>query len=80
MELERIKTLKLEKNDVLVVEVDFGSLPPNRAKQWVSEVKDSLKAALGDIPMMIIPMHRVKISAINVQDAIVKEAPKTAEV
>lgn len=76
MDIERIKTLKLEKDDVLLVEVDFGALPPNRAAQWVSEIKESIRAALGDIPMMIIPMHRVKISAINVQDALVKEAPK----
>lgn len=80
MDIERVKTLKLEKDDVLLVEVDFGALPPNRAAQWVNEIRDSLKATLGEVPIMIIPMHRVKISAINVQDAVVKETTKTADV
>jgi len=75
MDIERIKTLKLEKDDVLVVEVDVGALPPNRVAQWMSEIKEGIRSSLGEVPMMIIPMHRVKISAINVQDAIVKEAP-----
>ena len=80
MDIERIKTLKLEKDDVLVVEVDVGALPPNRVTQWINEIKAGIRSTLGEVPMMVIPMHRVRISAINVQDAIVKEAPKTAEV
>lgn len=78
MDIERLKTLKLEKDDVLLVEVDLGSLPPNRITQWMNEIREVIKSALGPVPVMIIPMHRVRISAINVQDAVVKAATSSS--
>jgi hypothetical protein len=74
MEIADLKKIRLKKDDVLLIEVDIGGLPPHQAQIYMQQVKAGVKEVFGpDLKFMVMPLHRVRISAINVQDAIVKE-------
>lgn len=73
MNIESLKKVKLEDGDVLLVEVDIGALPTNRANQFMNEVRELIVQSLGPIRCMIIPMHRMRVSVLNVEDAVAKE-------
>ena len=74
MEIESLKKVKLEGGDILLVEVDIGTLPANRANQFLQEVKAAVMRDLGDIRCMVIPLHRIRVSVLNIEDALVKES------
>lgn len=74
MEIESLKKVKLESGDILLVEVDIGTLPSNRANQFLQEVKAAVMRDLGDIRCMVIPLHRIRVSVLNIEDALVKES------
>lgn len=47
-----------------LVEVDIGALPPKKAEEYLKQVSDKVAAVLGDDNFIILPMDKVRISAL----------------
>lgn len=64
-----INVVELGANDIFVIKIDVGQMPPARAKEYLEAVKVKLKETLGEQPMMIFPVREegVEISIIKRQ-------------
>lgn len=78
--VESLKKIRLKEGDVLLVEVDIGALPTNRANEFLAQVREHVKQALGNVRCMVIPLHRVRVSVLNVEDAVIKEMTMKDEI
>lgn len=50
-----IPTVELGSNDVLIVHLGVGQMPPYRVKEYIAEITPGLKERFGDQPLMILP-------------------------
>lgn len=74
MDIESIKKIKLEKGEALFVEVDFNGMPRHAINQMSEQLRNDLANVFGpEVKILIAPLNKIRISAVNVEDAIIKE-------
>jgi hypothetical protein len=57
-----IQHLKVKPQDILVIEVEIGRLPPSRAQSYIHTISDQLKEKLPDTNILVVPMSDGKSS------------------
>lgn len=74
MEIDSVKTLTVGKGDVLIVELDYGMMPPNAATRYIEQVKAKLLEVFPNNQVLILPMHKTRITVAHFADAPVSDA------
>lgn len=69
MDIDSLKSVSLKPDDVLIVEVDVGMLPPSKATIHFQQIHEMLKESFPSNKIVIIPMHKVRLSVVNFADA-----------
>lgn len=69
MDDSTIKTLTVNPGDVLVVELDLGMMPQSAATRYIEQAKASIAEYFPDNKVMILPMHKSRISVVRFVDA-----------
>ena len=65
MDIESIRTIALKQDDVLLIEMDFGQLPPSKVKECIEKVKADMFAVWPDNKTLIYPKGQVSFAILT---------------
>lgn len=64
-----IKTMTVQPGDVIVLELDYGALPPAAATRYVEQAKAEIGGNFPNNKVLVLPMHRSRLSVVHFTDA-----------
>lgn len=64
-----VKTMTVAPGDVIVIELDYGMMPPGAATRYVEQVRAELSGTFPNNKLLVLPMHKSRLSVVHFTDA-----------
>jgi len=65
MDIERITTHDISPGDIIVLTIDTGKMPPQRAKQYMEQAKENIQSVIGTDYRIIVKQPSTQIEIIR---------------